>query len=92
MDPRKGERFLHDFTQTWLPHLCAASHDARNSSGGTYFSAECSLFLVVVPERLGYDGLGLLVVGKVVRPDVLALEGSVERLDVAVLLGGCGSG
>ena len=45
---------------------------------------------VVVPERLCHDGLGLLVVGEVVRPDVLALGGSVERLDVAVLLGGTG--
>ena len=44
VDPRKGDRFLHDFTQTLMPHLCAASHDARNSSGGTYFSAECNLF------------------------------------------------
>ena len=45
---------------------------------------------VVVPKRFGYDGLRLLVVGKIVRPDVLALEGVVERLYVAVLLGRAG--
>ena len=61
--PEKENGFLHDFTQTWLTHLCAASHDAINSSGGTYFRAECSLFPVVVSERLCYDGLDLLVVG-----------------------------
>ena len=44
--------------------------------------------LVVVPERLGNDGLCLLIVGKVVRPDVLPLEGVVERFDVAILLRG----
>lgn len=42
--------------------------------------------LVVVLECLGYDGLRLLVVGKVVRPDVLAPEASMECLYVTILL------
>ena len=43
---------------------------------------------VIVSECLGYDGLCLLVVGKVVRPDILTLQCSMERLYVAVLLRG----
>ena len=43
---------------------------------------------VIVSECLGYDGLRLLVVGKVVRPDILTLQGSMECLYVPVLLRG----
>ncbi len=42
--------------------------------------------LVVVPECLRYDSLHLLVVGKVVRSDELALQGSVKHPDAVVLL------
>ena len=44
MDPKKGEQFLHNFVQTLMSHLCVASHDIRESSGGTCLGAECSLF------------------------------------------------
>ena len=44
VDFSKGEHFSHDFTQNVVTHLGIASHGARNSSGGTYLSAECNLF------------------------------------------------
>ena len=44
--------------------------------------------LVVVAIRLGDSRFCLLVVGTIMRPDVLPLEGVVERLDVTILLRG----
>ena len=41
--PQKRRPLFARFYTTLIPHFCFASHDARNSSGGTYLSAECSL-------------------------------------------------
>ena len=42
--------------------------------------------MIVVPKGLRYDRFGILIVGKVVWPDVFTLEGAVERFDMAILL------